>query len=81
MQDNTVQHPDDEKLARYWQHFKKGLLLFVVSVLLIFAGYRWQPLIQVPGLILLIPALFYAASGYVGILRLRLKRSFSIHKK
>lgn len=72
--------PHDNKLAVHWQHFKRGLLLFIIGALLIMAGYRWQPLIQVPGLILLVLAVFYAAIGYAGILRIRLKKAFSIKK-
>ena len=68
------------ELLRHWQGFKKGLLLFVVSVVFIYAGYKWQPLLQVPGLILLILALFFSAKGYLGILKLRLRKSFSIRK-
>lgn len=71
----------EEEVLPYWLQFKKGLLLFVVSVLLILAGYRWHALLQIPGLLLLFPALFFAIRGYYGILKYRLSLSFSIFKK
>jgi len=68
---------------RAWQHwlwFKKGLLMFVLSVLFILAGARWQPLLQLPGLLLLVAALIYAIKGYMGILRYRLTSAFNPKK-
>lgn len=75
--DGTI---DLSEISDHWKSFKKGLFLFVIGVLFILAGYKYHPLIQVPGLILLLPALFYAGKGYVGILRYRLKASFSTYR-
>jgi hypothetical protein len=78
---STNSSPSNQNVLPYWQLFKRGLLLFVISLGFIFAGYKWHPLIQVPGLILLLPALFFAGKGYLGILKHRLSASFSDFKK
>lgn len=72
--------PERAALQGHWQNFRTGLLLFVLAVLLILAGYRWQPLIQVPGLAVLAVALFLAFRAYLGILKYRLKSAFKINK-
>ncbi|BDX04568.1 hypothetical protein [Planctobacterium marinum] len=68
-------------LHRYWLSFKKGLLVFVVGVLFILVGYRWQAWWQIPGLILLLAGGLFSAYGYIGILRFRLKSAFHLNAK
>ena len=55
-----------------WKRFKVGVILFAASVALILVGSYGYALLQVPGLILLIIALFFSARGYLGILCYRL---------
>lgn len=52
---------------RSWSRFKLGLLLFVPAASLILAGSQYWIWLQIPGLLLLPVALFYAAYGYIGI--------------
>ena len=49
------------------KRFFIGLGLFTLAVALILAGYAYQPLLQVPGLLILVVAIFFAAWGYLGI--------------
>lgn len=56
------QHP---KLSL--KRFFIGLGLFILSLSAIAYGYYQQPWVQLIGLMLLIPALFFAAWGYLGI--------------
>lgn len=67
-----VNTPTTNTTMLAWRRFKIGATLFLLSAILIFAGYLYHPLIQVPGLILLIPAIIYAVIGYFGIVRSRL---------
>lgn len=53
--------------AASWGKFKIGLILFVLAAGLILAGSQYWVLLQIPGLMLLPVAVFYAASGYLGI--------------
>lgn len=57
-----------------WRRFKLGVLLFAVSVMLVYAGAHYWIWLQVIGLVLLAFALSFAISGYVGILAYRLGR-------
>ncbi len=50
-----------------WQHFKLGLVLFAGGAGLILYGAQATPLLQLPGLILMLPGIFFAAKGYLGI--------------
>lgn len=65
-----------EKVAqdpqKSWQRFKIAVLLFIIAVGLIIAGAKTYHLLQVPGLLILGAALFFAAWGYFGILGHRL---------
>lgn len=55
-----------------WKRFKLATGLFVVAIVLIFAGAQSYVLLQIPGLVLLVIALFLAIWGYLGILSYRL---------
>lgn len=55
-----------------WQRFKRGVMFFVASVLLLFAGAHYWIWLQILGLICLVIGLGYAAIGYIGILAYRL---------
>lgn len=68
------------RLQKHWLNFKKGLLLFIAGAVLVFAGYRWQVLLQIPGLILLTTGVLFAGAGYAGILRFRLQNAFTLTK-
>lgn len=57
---------------RSWQHFKVAVSLFVLAVILIFSGYAYLAILQIPGLLVLLIALVFAVRGYVGILSYRL---------
>ena len=52
---------------RSWAEFKLGLALFVVGVLLIFAGARFWVWLQIPGLLILAAGGLIAGKGYLGI--------------
>ncbi|WP_341502742.1 hypothetical protein [Gallaecimonas sp. GXIMD4217] len=54
------------------RRFFTGLLLFLAGLALILAGSRFDPLLQVPGLIIGGAGMLLALSGYVGILCHRL---------
>ncbi|MBQ4834329.1 hypothetical protein J8L70_13835 [Pseudoalteromonas sp. MMG010] len=49
------------------KRFLRGVVLFVLAAMLIFAGYYTHFALQIIGIILLIPALILAAWGYSGI--------------
>jgi hypothetical protein len=49
------------------KRFLIGLGLFACSAATIAYGYYIEPLVQIIGLILLLPALFFAGWGYLGI--------------
>lgn len=49
------------------RRFFRGLALFVLAVIFIFAGYYQYHTLQVIGIVILVPALFFAAWGYAGI--------------
>lgn len=49
------------------KRFFIGLGLFCIAVGTIGYGYYYQPIVQLIGLILLVPALFFALWGYLGI--------------
>ncbi|BBN82815.1 hypothetical protein PA25_28000 [Pseudoalteromonas sp. A25] len=56
------QHP---KLSL--KRFFIGLGLFALAVGAISYGYYYQPIVQLLGLALLVPAVFFALWGYIGI--------------
>ncbi|MBD1582009.1 hypothetical protein [Pseudoalteromonas sp. S16_S37] len=49
------------------KRFFIGLGLFIAAVSAIGYGYYYQPLAQLLGLALLVPAVFFALWGYIGI--------------
>lgn len=49
------------------RRFFRGLALFVLAVVFIFAGYYLNHNLQIIGIAILMPALFLAAWGYAGI--------------
>lgn len=55
-----------------WQRFKLAVGLFLLAVILIFAGATSSPLLQILGLVILASAIVLAAWGYIGILFYRL---------
>lgn len=57
-----------------WADFKIGLGIFVLAVILILAGARYYYWLQIPGLVCLVIALYYAAKGYAGICAHRFSR-------
>lgn len=59
------------------KRFFIGLGLFAIAMGLIAAGYFYVPLLQVPGLILLAVALFFAFWGYLGIFANRFSQVIS----
>lgn len=59
-----------------WQHFKRGLLLFALGAVGIYAGAYWWLWLQVPGLLLLTCGIGFAGWGYAGILAHRLLAAF-----
>ncbi|WP_282131112.1 hypothetical protein [Pseudoalteromonas aliena] len=50
-------------LARFF----RGLALFVLAVILICIGYYTHYSLQIIGVVILVPALFFAGWGYCGI--------------
>lgn len=52
--------------------FMIGLMLFLAGVLLIYMGTVFHVILQIIGLIILIPAIFFAGKGYIGIISNRL---------
>ena len=64
-----------------WQRFKLGVLLFAIAVGLIIGGAQTYPLLQIPGLLILGAALFFAIWGYFGILSHRLLELLNHWKK
>jgi hypothetical protein len=52
---------------RSLKRFFRGLALFVLAVVLITIGYYTHYSIQIMGIVILIPALFFAGWGYSGI--------------
>lgn len=55
----------DPKLSL--KRFLRGLALFVLAVIFIALGYYTHFSLQIIGVVILIPALFFAAWGYSGI--------------
>ncbi|SFD21811.1 hypothetical protein [Pseudoalteromonas denitrificans] len=49
------------------KRFFIGMILFAISAALIIYGYLYEALFQIPGLVLLPIALFFALYGYLGI--------------
>ncbi|WP_372811383.1 hypothetical protein [Pseudoalteromonas nigrifaciens] len=49
------------------KRFFRGVALFVLAVIFIFLGYYSHYSLQVIGVVILVPALFFAAWGYSGI--------------
>ena len=49
------------------KRFFRGVALFVLAVIFIFAGYYSHYSLQIIGVLILIPALFFAFWGYSGI--------------
>ncbi|CAM4088176.1 hypothetical protein [Pseudoalteromonas byunsanensis] len=49
------------------KRFLIGIILFGCAVAAIAYGYYYQPVVQLVGLIIMIPALFFALWGYLGI--------------
>jgi hypothetical protein len=49
------------------KRFFRGLALFVLGVIFIFSGYYTHYSLQIFGVIILVPALFFAGWGYSGI--------------
>ncbi|MFY8273814.1 hypothetical protein AAEU32_06775 [Pseudoalteromonas sp. SSDWG2] len=60
------------------KRFFIGIGLFAVAVALIYIGYRYEPLWQIPGLVVLAPALFFAIWGYIGIFANRFAQVISV---
>lgn len=67
-----VNIPTTEPAQLAWRRFKTGVACFTAGALLIFAGYWSFPLLQLPGLLLLLVGTGFAFVGYLGILRFRL---------
>ncbi|MBH0056896.1 hypothetical protein I6F65_07970 [Pseudoalteromonas sp. SWXJZ94C] len=49
------------------KRFFRGLALFVLAVIFISIGYYTHYSLQIIGVVILVPALFFAAWGYSGI--------------
>jgi len=49
------------------KRFFRGVALFVLAVIFIFLGYYSHYSLQIIGVVILLPALFFAAWGYSGI--------------
>ncbi|MBB1371021.1 hypothetical protein [Pseudoalteromonas sp. SR45-4] len=49
------------------KRFFRGVALFVLAVIFIFLGYYNHYSLQIIGVVILVPALFFAAWGYSGI--------------
>ncbi len=49
------------------KRFFRGVALFVLAVIFIFSGYYSHYSLQIIGVLILIPALFFAFWGYAGI--------------
>lgn len=49
------------------KRFFRGVALFVLAVIFIFLGYYSHYSLQIIGVVILVPALFFAAWGYSGI--------------
>ncbi|AZZ96824.1 hypothetical protein [Pseudoalteromonas sp. R3] len=62
---------------RSLRFFLSGLALFVLSMVLIALGYFYQPWLQLPGMIVLVPALGVAGYGYLGIFANRFSQVLS----
>ena len=53
--------------TKSWAEFKLGLFVFVVGVVLIFAGARFWIWLQIPAILLLAAGFLIAGKGYIGI--------------
>ncbi|WP_249364559.1 hypothetical protein [Pseudoalteromonas rubra] len=62
---------------RSLRFFLSGLALFALSMMLIALGYFFQPWLQIPGVIILLPALSIAGYGYLGIFANRFSQVLS----
>lgn len=49
------------------KRFFRGVALFVLAVIFIFLGYYSHYSLQIIGVVILVPALFFAVWGYSGI--------------
>ncbi|XOV80136.1 MAG: hypothetical protein ACFHVJ_04070 [Aestuariibacter sp.] len=67
-----VSIPTTETAQIAWRRFKTGIACFATGTALIFVGYWFMPLLQLPGLLVLAVGSGYAIVGYLGILRFRL---------
>ena len=61
------------------KRFLIGLCLFILSAAFIMYGYFKEPLYQLVGLTLLVPALFFAIYGYIGLFANRFSQVISIN--
>ncbi|MDP5213248.1 hypothetical protein ORJ66_09370 [Pseudoalteromonas tunicata] len=59
--------------------FLTGLALFAISAAFIISGYLYHHLLQIPGLIILPFALFFAIYGYLGLFANRFAQVISIN--
>jgi hypothetical protein len=59
-----------------WAHFKRGLGIFVLGVVLILTGRHSLHWIQIPGLVCIAIGCVFAVRGYAGIFAYRMKNAF-----
>jgi hypothetical protein len=50
--------------------------IFCIGVVLILAGAKYSPFLQIPGLVILAIGSLYSIKGYLGILAFRMTASF-----
>ena len=60
-----------------WADFKIGLAVFVVGVVLIYAGAAYWIWLQIPAIIFLAAGVFFALKGYLGIFAHRFLQSLN----
>lgn len=59
-----------------WAFFKRGLGIFCLGAAVVLIGAKFAPIIQIPGLVLLVVGSLYSFRGYLGILAHRMTSSF-----
>jgi hypothetical protein len=62
--------------SKSWAFFKRGLGIFCLGVIAVLIGAKFAPIIQIPGLVLLVVGSLYSIRGYLGILAYRIIASF-----
>ena len=62
--------------SKSWAFFKRGLGIFCLGAIAVLIGAKFAPIIQIPGLVLLVVGSLYSVRGYLGILAHRLTASF-----